>query len=367
MLTKYLVLVLSSLSFCGVHGHGKFEPLKALLAEYAPVDSVIASYVTLQNTQPDPEARRSISQQTNETSLCQKTGDCVKFHIDQQENSSVTTVSKAARSTTYGERVSSSTCSATECPPERRLVTTKPSKPHVCQLCGERFTFPAFLKRHLAKHKGNVAPGDPDTVPDSLSPGTLKGLHPRGPLGMTFPRTQRSKILRWRPVGLVGQNLTLTRETEVIPEGIPGLQKLLKLKGVPLKERAKWSIKANPDECVIVIHTYVPKRAAKKYLGFFGIGILFIFTPLSFERWSSCSGVIISSSSAVHIQWPRRDLNPGHLTCEASVLPLLHQRTLDASEFSRLNRRTCSHLSHVIGVPDPSNDDLVTVLVVPRA
>ncbi|KAG5446434.1 hypothetical protein CSKR_105418 [Clonorchis sinensis] len=53
------------------------------------------------------------------------------------------------------------------------------------------------------------------------------------------------------------------------------------------------------------------------------------------------------SSSAVHIQWPCRDLNPGHLTCEASVLPLLHQRTLDASEFSRLNRRTCSHLSDV--------------------
>ncbi|KAG5451092.1 hypothetical protein CSKR_106668 [Clonorchis sinensis] len=66
-----------------------------------------------------------------------------------------------------------------------------------------------------------------------------------------------------------------------------------------------------------------------------GIGILVIFTPLSFERSSSCSG----SSSAVHIQWPYRDLNPGHLTCEASVLPLLHQRTLDASEFSRLNRR----------------------------
>ncbi|GAA52259.1 zinc finger protein 208 [Clonorchis sinensis] len=128
--------------------------LRRMLMRKQNIDSVIASYVTLQNTQPDPEARRSISQQTNETSLCQKTGDCVKFHIDQQENSSVTTVSKAARSTTYGERVSSSTCSATECPPERRLVTTKPSKPHVCQLCGERFTFPAFLKRHLAKHKG---------------------------------------------------------------------------------------------------------------------------------------------------------------------------------------------------------------------
>ncbi|KAG5454273.1 hypothetical protein CSKR_106535 [Clonorchis sinensis] len=63
----------------------------------------------------------------------------------------------------------------------------------------------------------------------------------------------------------------------------------------------------------------------------------------------------------LHIQWPYRDLNPRHLTCEASVLPLLHQRTLDASEFSRLNRRTCSHLSDVIGVPDPSNDDPVTI------
>ncbi|KAG5455144.1 hypothetical protein CSKR_111554 [Clonorchis sinensis] len=77
---------------------------------------------------------------------------------------------------------------------------------------------------------------------------------------------------------------------------------------------------------------------------------LFIFTPLSFERSSSCSGVIIPVS--------------GHLTCEASVLPLLHQRTLDASEFSRLNRRTCSHLSDVIGVPDTLNDDPVSVLVV---
>ncbi|KAG5442701.1 hypothetical protein CSKR_108007 [Clonorchis sinensis] len=106
------------------------------------------------------------------------------------------------------------------------------------------------------------------------------------------------------------------------------------------------------------------RMTTKLHLGFCGIGILFIFTPLSFERSSSCSGVIIPSSSAVHIQWPCRDLNPGHLTCEASVLPLLHQRTLDASEFSRLNRRTRSHLSDVIGVPDRSNDDPVTVLVV---
>ncbi|KAG5447060.1 hypothetical protein CSKR_108911 [Clonorchis sinensis] len=92
-------------------------------------------------------------------------------------------------------------------------------------------------------------------------------------------------------------------------------------------------------------HTEIPSFANK-----FGLkkdspgtqlnfSILFIFTPLSFERSSSCSGVIIPSSSAVHIQWPCRDLNPGHLTCEASVLPLLHQCTLNASEFSRLNRR----------------------------
>ncbi|GAA57577.1 hypothetical protein CLF_112921 [Clonorchis sinensis] len=40
-----------------------------------------------------------------------------------------------------------------------------------------------------------------------------------------------------------------------------------------------------------------------------------------------------SSTPTVHIQWPCRDLNPGHLICEASVLPLLHQRTLNASEF----------------------------------
>ncbi|KAG5452720.1 hypothetical protein CSKR_102149, partial [Clonorchis sinensis] len=41
-----------------------------------------------------------------------------------------------------------------------------------------------------------------------------------------------------------------------------------------------------------------------------------------------------------------------------------HQRTLDASEFSRLNRRTCSRLSDEIGVPGSSNDDPVAVLVV---
>ncbi|KAG5453865.1 hypothetical protein CSKR_111544 [Clonorchis sinensis] len=85
--------------------------------------------------------------------------------------------------------------------------------------------------------------------------------------------------------------------------------------------------------------------------------ILSTFTPCSFERSSSCSKLIILSSSAVHIQWPCHDSNPGHLTCEASMQPLLHQRTLNASEFSRLNRRTCSHLSDVIDVPDPSNDD----------
>ncbi|KAG5451444.1 hypothetical protein CSKR_107247 [Clonorchis sinensis] len=74
-----------------------------------------------------------------------------------------------------------------------------------------------------------------------------------------------------------------------------------------------------------------------------GIGILSIFTSHSFERSSSLSGESTGlefCSSAVHIQWPCRDLNPGHLTCEANVLPLLHQRTLDAFEFLRLNRRT---------------------------
>ncbi|KAG5444432.1 hypothetical protein CSKR_110065 [Clonorchis sinensis] len=65
-------------------------------------------------------------------------------------------------------------------------------------------------------------------------------------------------------------------------------------------------------------------------------------------------------SSAVHIQWPYRDLNPGHLTYEASVLPLLHQRRLDAFEFSHLIKRTCSCLSDVIGMPDSSDDDPLT-------
>ncbi|KAG5453589.1 hypothetical protein CSKR_109542 [Clonorchis sinensis] len=36
---------------------------------------------------------------------------------------------------------------------------------------------------------------------------------------------------------------------------------------------------------------------------------------------------------------------------------------LNASEFSHLSRRMCSRLSDVIGGPDPSNDDSVTVLV----
>ncbi|KER24512.1 hypothetical protein T265_07829 [Opisthorchis viverrini] len=48
-----------------------------------------------------------------------------------------------------------------------------------------------------------------------------------------------------------------------------------------------------------------------------------------------------------HIQWPYRGLNSGHLTCKANVLPLFHQRTLDASEFSRLNGRVCLRLSDV--------------------
>ncbi|KAG5443808.1 Peptidase inhibitor 16 [Clonorchis sinensis] len=74
------------------------------------------------------------------------------------------------------------------------------------------------------------------------------------------------------------------------------------------------------------------------------IGVLFIPTPLSLERSSFCSGLVIPSSSAVHIQWPCRELNLGHLTCEANVL-LLHQRALGAAGFSRLNRRTRSRLS----------------------
>ncbi|KAG5450266.1 hypothetical protein CSKR_112666 [Clonorchis sinensis] len=101
----------------------------------------------------------------------------------------------------------------------------------------------------------------------------------------------------------------------------------------------------------------------------------------SFERSSSCSGVIIpmsphqrkalDSSFALIgayqqcILGGRGDLNPGHLTCEASVLPLLHQRTLDASKFPRLNRRTCSRLGDVIGVPDSSDDDPVSFACAP--
>ncbi|KER33615.1 LOW QUALITY PROTEIN: hypothetical protein T265_12569, partial [Opisthorchis viverrini] len=75
-----------------------------------------------------------------------------------------------------------------------------------------------------------------------------------------------------------------------------------------------------------------------------------------YSTYRSIFSVESLSSSAVHIQWPCRDLNPGHLTCEASV-------TLDTSEFLLLNRRTCSRLSDVIGVPDSLNDDPVTVLV----
>ncbi|KER19462.1 hypothetical protein T265_11772 [Opisthorchis viverrini] len=44
--------------------------------------------------------------------------------------------------------------------------------------------------------------------------------------------------------------------------------------------------------------------------------------------------------------------------------PLLPQRSLDLSKFSRLNKRTCSRLSDVIIVPDSPNDHPATVLVV---
>ncbi|KER31702.1 hypothetical protein T265_02073 [Opisthorchis viverrini] len=60
------------------------------------------------------------------------------------------------------------------------------------------------------------------------------------------------------------------------------------------------------------------------------------------------------AKSAEHIQWPCRGLNSGYLTCEANVLSPFHQSTLDASEFARLNGRTCLHLSDVIGMPDSS-------------
>ncbi|KER24045.1 hypothetical protein T265_14507, partial [Opisthorchis viverrini] len=46
------------------------------------------------------------------------------------------------------------------------------------------------------------------------------------------------------------------------------------------------------------------------------------------------------SSSAVHVQWPYRDLNSGHLTYEASVFPLFHQRKLDTC--SDVKIRVCT-------------------------
>ncbi|GAA56769.1 scavenger receptor cysteine-rich domain-containing group B protein [Clonorchis sinensis] len=48
--------------------------------------------------------------------------------------------------------------------------------------------------------------------------------------------------------------------------------------------------------------------------------------PLSLKLKESELIRMRSSSSAVHIQWPCRDLNPGHLTCEASVLPPIERR-----------------------------------------
>ncbi|KAG5446974.1 Semaphorin-3C, partial [Clonorchis sinensis] len=100
----------------------------------------------------------------------------------------------------------------------------------------------------------------------------------------------------------------------------------------------------------------VPKRSAKElYLKFWRLNSQSSEIPTTKEPAEEIREVKVLSSSAVHIQWPCRDLNPGHLTCEASVLPLLHKRTLDACEFSRLNRRKCSHLSDVIGVPIPQN------------
>ncbi|GAA52701.1 hypothetical protein CLF_108645 [Clonorchis sinensis] len=67
------------------------------------------------------------------------------------------------------------------------------------------------------------------------------------------------------------------------------------------------------------------------FVGLFGMGILFIFTPLSGERSSSSSDVVIpvsphqstalgSINDGINDAYPKavRDLNSGHLICESN-------------------------------------------------
>ncbi|KAG5447308.1 hypothetical protein CSKR_110155 [Clonorchis sinensis] len=94
------------------------------------------------------------------------------------------------------------------------------------------------------------------------------------------------------------------------------------------------------------------------FVGLFGMGILFIFTPLSGERSSSCSDVVIpvsphqstalgSINDGINDAYPKavRDLNSGHLICENCLNATLedHQYTIRFSDelCSKLNGGKC--------------------------
>ncbi|GAA49297.1 hypothetical protein CLF_102825 [Clonorchis sinensis] len=73
------------------------------------------------------------------------------------------------------------------------------------------------------------------------------------------------------------------------------------------------------------------------------------------KHWTRVSLLLKLISSAY--AWSCQSFSSEHLDCEESMLPLVHQRTLNASEFSRQTRGTFLRLSCVIGLPDPSTDD----------
>ncbi|KAG5444002.1 hypothetical protein CSKR_106222 [Clonorchis sinensis] len=80
---------------------------------------------------------------------------------------------------------------------------------------------------------------------------------------------------------------------------------------------------------------------------------LLIFTPLSFERSFSCSGVIIPLISS-----PYPVAVPGF---EPRARRACYRYSTDApwKHLNFQNRRTCSRLRDVIGLPNSSNDDPV--------
>ncbi|KER27046.1 hypothetical protein T265_13874, partial [Opisthorchis viverrini] len=82
------------------------------------------------------------------------------------------------------------------------------------------------------------------------------------------------------------------------------------------------------------------------------------------KHWTRVSLLLELTSSAYPMAVSRFEPRTSDMRGKR-VTTTHHQRTLDASELSRLNRRTCSHLSDVIGVPDSSNDDPFVTLLKP--